>query len=67
MSPGTIALAAVLVLGANDAIIFALAGWLVYKQRILLAASPKPQAAKPGKDAQAAPAEPVAAIRRTGT
>jgi uncharacterized iron-regulated membrane protein len=66
VSPGTIALAAVIVLGANDAILFGIAGWLVYKQRILLAASPKPQAQKPDKDAQAAPVEPIATVRRTG-
>ena len=60
MSPGAIALAAVIVLGTHDAIIFGVVGWLFYKQRLLFAASPKPQA-------QQAPAvEPVATMRRTG-
>ena len=43
---GVIALAAVILSGAQWVATVAVVGWLVHRQRILLAASPKPQALK---------------------
>lgn len=50
MSPGVIALAAILVSGTEGLALIGAATWLVHRQRILLAASPKPQAPKQDKD-----------------
>ena len=47
MSAGTIALAAILVSGAEGLALIGAGTWLVWQQRILLAASPKPQPPKP--------------------
>lgn len=43
MSAGAIAVTAIVVSGVQMTGIVAVAGWLIYKQRVLLAASPKPQ------------------------
>ena len=52
MSAGAIALTAILVSGTEGLALIAAGTWLVYRQRILLAASPKPQAQqdKPAQD-----------------
>lgn len=55
MSPGAIALTAILVSGTEGLFLIAAFAWLVYTRRILLAASPKPQAPKQAAEAQAQP------------
>lgn len=50
MSNGTIALAAILVSGTEGLALIAAGTWLIYKKRILLAASPKPQAQQGAQD-----------------
>lgn len=53
---GVIALAAVILSGAQWVATVAVVGWLVHRQRILLAASPKPQALKMPQDNRDEPA-----------
>lgn len=55
MSPGIIALTAILVSGTEGLALIAGFTWLVYRQRILLAASPRPQQQPQDKDAQDKP------------
>ena len=61
MSPGAIAMTAIVVSGAQMGAVVAVGGWLIYTKRILFAATPKPQA--PQQAAQDKPADPAA--RRT--
>ena len=44
MSPGAIAVTAILVSGAEVGGLVAAGAWLIYTKRIMLAATPKPQA-----------------------
>lgn len=46
MSAGAVAMTAILVSGTEGLALIAAGAWLVHRQRILLAASPKPQAPK---------------------
>ena len=44
MSPGAIAVTAIIVSGAEGLALIGAAAWLVYHKRIMFAATPKPQA-----------------------
>jgi hypothetical protein len=47
MSPGAIAMTAILVSGGDALALIAAGTWLVYSKRIVLAATPKPTAQAP--------------------
>ena len=65
MSTGAIAFTAILVSGAEGLALIAAGTWLVHHKRILLAASPKPQAQQQDKGTQDKPVDLTQ--RRTGT
>ena len=65
MSPGGIAFTALLILGAHDTAILGVVAWLMHHRRIVLAATPKPQAQQRPKQEAAAIVEDLAK-RRTG-
>ena len=54
MSPGGIAVLAIIISGTEVLTLIAAGAWLVYTKRIMLAATPKPQAPpQPGREAAA--------------
>ena len=65
MSTGAIAMTAILVSGTEGVALIAAGTWLVHRQRILFAASPRPQAQKQDTGTQDKPVD--IAARRTGT
>jgi hypothetical protein len=70
VSPGAIAVTAIIVSGTQVTAIIIAGAWLVHGRRILLAASPKPQLAKPGSEAQTkdkpGAVESITAARKAG-
>ena len=71
MSPGAIAVTAILVSGAEVGGLVAAGTWLIYTKRIMLAATPKPPGPpQPGREAKAeapqAAAPPAGELKAVG-